>query len=307
MDNQKHMRDEFIGKMHELAKKDRNVVMVNADMGAPALDLFRLELPQNFVNVGIAEQNMIAVATGLALEGKKVYTFAIAPFTTSRCHEFIKLNAGLMKIPINILGVGAGVGYDDSGPTHHLTEDITIMRAIPNLEIYSPSYSDMAKNVSEIVYKSPNPTYTRLDRKLVPDLSKYYQYDDFTSGFKELEKGGEIAIIATGNMVHNALEIRKKFLEKGRNIGVIDIYRLKPISTDLKNTLAKYKAIVSIEEHLLDGGFGSIIAEIIMDGNLNTKLKRIGLKDYFYIYGRENIQKRCRIDVNSVVEEIEKI
>jgi transketolase len=308
MSNEKNlsMRDSFINKIYNLAKQDIEVMIVSADMGAPALDKFRLELGNQFLNVGIAEENMISVAAGLASEGKKPYTMAIMPFTTSRCHEFIKLNLGLMKIPVRVIGIGTGFSYDDSGPTHHTTEDISIMRVIPNLTIFSPSDSICAAKIAEISYKENKPTYIRLDRKIQPNI--YEESERFEEGFKELIHGENICIISTGNMVHEALKIVKDFEQRGVKIGVIDLYRLKPLNSDIIRFLSKYKKIISLEEQLLDGGFGSIISEMITDNSLQLKLKRIGLRDYIYCYGgRENIQKYCKIDTDSVIKEIEKL
>lgn len=304
--NNLSMRDAFINKIYDLAKQDRDVMIVSADMGAPALDRFRFELGNQFLNVGIAEENMISIASGLASEGKKPYTMAIMPFTTSRCHEFVKLNLGLMKISVRVIGIGAGFSYDDSGPTHHTTEDISIMRAIPNLTIWSPADSITAAKIAEISYKENKPTYIRLDRRIQPQL--YDENESFQDGFKELKQGFDICIVSTGNMVHEALKIAGDFEQRGIKIGIIDIYKLKPIDQELVKILSKYRKIVSLEEHIIDGGFGGIISEIITDNNLQVKLKRIGLRDYIYCYGgRENIQKYCKIDANSVIREIEKI
>ena len=299
--NQTSMRDAFLTRLYQLGKQDRNVVIVSADFGAPALDIIRLDLASQFVNVGIAEQNMIAIASGLALEGKKPYAFAIAPFATSRCHEFTKVDLSLMKIPVRILGVGAGFSYDDSGPTHHTTEDIAIMRALPNLEILCPADSIASAKFADISYNSDKPMYIRLDRKILPQI--YNESESFQEGFKEIKKGEEICIIATGNTVHIALEVNRRLESEGKKIGVIDLYRLKPVSPDLKKLLSNYKMIISLEEHILDGGLGSIISEIITDSNLKVNLKRIGLTKYIYAYGgRENIQKICAIDADSVIK-----
>jgi transketolase len=300
------MRDSFINEVYNFAKEDREVMIVSADMGAPSLDKFRIELGSQFLNVGIAEENMISVASGLASEGKKPYTIAIMPFTTSRCHEFIKLNLGLMKIPVRVIGIGTGFSYDDSGPTHHTTEDIAIMRAIPNLTIFSPSDSVSAAKIAKISYRENKPTYIRLDRKVQPLI--YDENETFEAGFKELRKGFDICIISTGNMVSEAIKVAKKLEETGKIIGVIDLYRLKPINPEIIKILSKYQKIISLEEQLLDGGFGSIISELITDNSLQLKLKRIGLSNYIYCYGgRENIQKVCKIDADSVVKEIERL
>jgi transketolase len=298
------MRDALFGTLYEKAKYDKDIVVVTADMGAPSLDAFRKDFPERFFNVGIAEHDMIAVATGLASEGKKVYTFAIAPFITSRCFEFTKLNAGLMKYPIKLVGVGAGFSYDDSGPTHHTTEDISIMRTIPHLEIYSPADSICAAKIAEKSVDSHAPAYLRLDRKVLPKI--YNKTDDFDKGFEEYISGKKVGIVTTGNMVHTALKVSKMFSQG--TVGVIDLYRIKPINPEIAETFEQYKNIVSLEEHLLYGGLGSLVAELIMDKEVPVKLKRIGLKDFIYAYGgRENIQKICGIDEQSVYKEVRKL
>jgi len=299
------LRDAFFNKLYDIAKQDRDVILVSADMGAPSLDKFRSDLSSQYLNVGVAEENMMAVGVGLALSGKKVFVYAIGPFATSRCYEFIKLDVSLMNTPITIISVGAGYSYDDSGPTHHLTEDISIMRIFPNMEILNPSDNIMATSFAEMAYKSNHPVYIRLDRKILPincDVS-----ESFEEGFKELKSGKDVCIVSTGNMVHNALKIHQNCLEKGKEIGVIDLYRLKPINVKkFINCLVKYEYIISCEEHLLAGGLGSILSEIIMDNKLPLKLKRIGVDDqYCYLYGRRNIQKRTGIDINDVMNEID--
>ncbi len=311
--NNKSMRDTFWDRIYDIAKEDRDLVLIDADMGAPSLDKFREDFNgRQYFSTGIAEQNMIAVAGGLAKEGKKVFTYAIAPFITSRCHEFTKLNCGLMKIPINLVGVGPGFSYDDSGPTHHLTEDISIMRAIPNLEIYCPSDNLIAKRLAKKMYCSENPAYIRLDREMLPNLSDQNgiskNREKIQAGFREFGKG-DLAIVSTGNMVHTALEVQKYYSDKNIPIGVLDLHQLKPISEEFKKNMSGYKNLVSLEEHLLDGGLGSIIAETIIDNNLLVNLKkRIGLVDYVYAYGgRKNIQELYKIDEKSVINEIDKL
>lgn len=297
------MRDSLIERIYEIAKEDPNVVFVSADMGSPAFEKFRKELGRQTVNVGIAEENMIAVAVGLGLSGKKVFTYAIAPFITSRCYEFTKVDVSLMKVPITLLGVGAGFSYDDSGPTHHTTEDISIMRALPNLEIYGPSDNLTARACADMAYASKNPVYVRMDRKTLPDI--YEEGEDFSGGFKELREGKNVCIITTGNMVHKALEAHDRLAGLGKDVGVIDLLKIKPLNPNLKDTLGKYNQLVSLEEHLLDGGLGSMMSEMITDNDMPLKLKRIGLKSYHYVYGgRDNMHKVGGIDVDTVVNTV---
>ena len=299
------MRDAFFDALYEIAKKDRNVIIVSADMGAPSLDKFRETLPSQFINVGIAEENMVTVATGLALEGKKVYLYAIMPFVTMRCYEMIKVDMSLMNIPITAVGVGAGFGYDDSGPTHHSTEDITIMRTLPNMTVLNSTDSVLARALAGISYRLPGPSYVRLDRETLPAL--YSENYDFSDGLKRFKDGEDVCIISTGNMVHTALEVSDMLAGETLKAGVIDLYRLKPVNKQLlMKELENSERIVTLEEHLLAGGLGGMMAEMLCDVDNARPLKRIGIEDkYYYAYGgRKNIQSLCGIDAPSVARRI---
>lgn len=299
------MRDAFFDKLYTLARKDPDVVLVDADMGAPSLDKFRRDCPAQFVNVGIAEQNAISVAAGLAFEGKKAFAYAIAPFITLRCYEQIKVNMGSMKIPVTAVGVGAGFSYDDSGPTHHTTEDIAIMRALPNITIMNVTDNIMAEKCAEIACKKQIPMYVRLDREPLPDI--YDKKETFEDGVSQLKKGKDICIVATGNMVHKALEVAGILKKEMLNVSVVDLYRLKPVN---KKLLLKYlnqsKRVVTLEEHLIDGGLGSIVAEVFVDNNVTLPMKRIAIPDkYCYTYGgREAIRRTIDLDTDSIVKTI---
>jgi len=293
------MRDAFFDEIYKIAQIDRDVMIVSADFSAPSLNKFVKDFPNQYVNVGIAEQSMITLATGLALEGKKVFVYAIMPFVTLRCFELIKVDVSLMNIPMRIVGVGAGFSYEESGATHHSTEDISVMRVLPNLTILSPSDSIMAGEFAKIACQMNTPVYIRLDRKILPTI--YRKGTNFSDGLTKL-KDGETYIIATGNMVHRALEVSEKI-----GAGVIDLYKIKPINERLLlDSISKAKRVVTLEEHLLAGGLGSIVAEIFTDNNVRIPLKRIGVHDkYYYLYGgRSNIQSILGLDENSVTKTI---
>jgi transketolase len=299
------MRDAFFDKIYEIAKKDSNVIVISADMGAPSLDKFRKDLASQFINVGIAEENMVTIATGLALSKKKVFIYAIMPFVTLRCYEMIKVNLSLMNVPVTCVGVGAGFSYDESGPTHHCTEDIAIMRTLPNMTILNASDSVMAAKLAEISYGIIGPSYVRLDRKILPVI--YDGKEDFSAGLKRLKKSKEMYIISSGNMVHRAKEVSERLAKFGIKAGVIDLYRLKPLNESLLlRNISEGTRLVTIEEHLLIGGLGSIIAEFLIDQRLNIPLRRFGIQDkYYYAYGgRENIQALCDLDTESITRKI---
>ena len=304
----KTMRDVFFDRLYEIAKKDKNIILVCADMGAPSLDKFRKDLSSQFLNIGIAEQNMITVSSGLALSGKNVFAYAIMPFITLRCYEQIKIDMCAMNVPMTTVGVGAGFSYDDSGPTHHTTEDIAIMRCLPNITILNVTDNVMASACAEIAYRFDSPLYIRLDRE--PFQVLYKKDEDFSKGLSCLREGKDLCIVATGNMVHKALEVAEILEKHSIKVAVVDLYRLKPINV---KTLLKFieqsEKIVTLEENLINGGIGSIIAEVLVDNNVTIPLKRIAIPDkYCYTYGgRECIRKTIGLDTNGVVKTILKL
>ena len=300
------MRDAFLNALYDIAKSDKNVIIITADNGAPSLDQFSQNLPNQFFQVGIAEQQMIGMACGMAVEGKKVYTYAIAPFVTTRVHEFNKLCLGAMNLPIVNLGVGAGYAYDIMGPTHHTTEDMTIMRSIPNMTVYSPADGSTAVCLAQISYNNPSPQYIRFDRAGIPDLYSNKEVD-FQDGLISVKGGEDVCIIATGIMVHQAIKVASELEKEGLQVGVIDLHRIKPINNDLliKN-IQKYTQIITLEEHLLAGGMGSAIAEILVDEGITIPLLRIGQHDKFVfaLGGREKIWKKNGLDVAGIIDQI---
>lgn len=300
-------RDAFWNRIYELARKDKDIVIITADMGAPSLDKFRKNLAPQFINVGIAEQNAVTLAAGLALAGKKVFIYAIAPFITLRCLEQIRVENAIIKIPITIVGVGVGFGYEDSGPTHHLIEDVAIMRAMPNIRINNVTDNVMAEYLARQCCKKKAVTdYIRLDRLSHPDI--YNGSSDFNAGLAIPREAEDYYIISSGTMVAVALKVSESLSRNKIDMGVIDIFNIPINEKKLLQLLKGVKKIVTLEEHFLAGGLGSAVAEILCDYSLLIPLKRIGIplgKGYCYKYGgREIIRKYYSIDHDSVCVEI---
>ena len=298
------MRDAFFDALYDIAKKDKRVIFVAADCGAPSLDKFREDLKDQYFTVGIAEQNMISVAAGLALEGKIVYAYAIASFASLRCYEQIKVDLCCMNLPVTVLGVGAGLAYDIMGPTHHATEDISIMRALPGMTILNPSDSIMAGNFAELSYNLPGPKYIRFDRAGIPLIYRDTKID-YSQGLVNLRKGENVCIIATGMMVHQAIKIADELSKHLIKAGVVDLYRIKPLNEESILEIAdEYENILTLEEHLMTGGIGSALIETFCDNGRDIRIKRIGICDeYHFEYGgRENLHRLCSLDKDSIVE-----
>ena len=302
------MRDVFFAGLYEIFRKDKNCVLITADNGAPTLDQFAKEFPKQYYNVGVAEQQMMGMACGMAFEGKKVYTYAIAPFVTIRCYDQNKLDMCAMNLPIVNLGVGAGYAYDIMGPSHHTVEDITVMRVLPNLVIYGPADGVTARALVNITYKDRRPQYIRFDRAGLPDLYEGRRVN-FEDGLIQVlgRETSDVTFIATGVMVNNALKVAKNLEERGVRTNVIDLYRLKPINEKLLIRLLKSsRTLVTLEEHLLAGGMGSAVLEVLSDNSVRMPTLRIGQGDRFvFDYGgREAIWEKYGLDVAGVTERV---
>ena len=295
------MRDAFISELFSRAKADRDIVLVSNDQGAVALDQFRDELAPQFINGGVSEQNIISLAAGLALSGKTVYVYSIASFIMLRCYEQIKIDLCSMDLPVTIFGVGAGYSYAMDGPTHHATEDIAIMRALSNMNIYSPADSNITTALVDVSIRCPSPMYIRMDRDKFPPI--YDVDDDFSPGFSVLRPGDDVCIVATGVMVHRAMEIAEELNKTSIEARVIDVYRLKPLNSDgIVDAIDGSRRIVTVEEHTVHGGLGSIMAELLIDYDIRIPLKRFAVQDhYLYCYGgRADLHKERGLDKESI-------
>jgi len=298
----KAMRDTFLASLYEKMKTDKTIFFVTADFGAPMLDKIRQDYPDRFINVGIAEQNLVNVATGLALEGFSVYSYAIAPFITMRCYEQIRVNVSVLSqvrdMNINFIGVGAGVSYAMSGPTHHCLEDLSIMATLPNIEVFSPSDYKLAETYVERTLEIKKPKYIRFDAK--PMVAIQDKIVDFKDGFRVLQTGKKLAIISTGYMSQKAFNIAKEF-----NITLIDLYLLSNFNqSKLKSILSKIDTIITIEEAFKSSG--GLDAQI----NFNFKDKSIinlgfDKKYTFEIGSREFIHEKNNLGVDDIIKYIE--
>ena len=310
MPEKKTMRDCFIEGLCKRMKQDKSIFFLCADFGSPKLDKLREKFPDRFINVGIAEQNLINIATGLALEGFTVYAYAIAPFLIMRAYEQIRINlslhAQLKKININLVGVGAGLSYDVSGPTHHCLEDITIMRALPNIEVISPSDWVLAEKFIDYSIKVKKPKYLRFDGKPLPKIYNGSERVKIGNGFYEFRKGSRVCFVSTGIMTHKALNASKILSKQGISAGVIDIFMLKPINADaLYGILKKYEAIVVLEEAFINkGGLDSLILGILNSKRSKIKVKNMGFSDsyVFDIGGRDYLHKLNKLDEASIIK-----
>jgi transketolase len=299
------MRDAFFATLLPELKKNRNLLVLSNDQGAPSLDRYREECPGQFINMAISEQNMISVAAGLALSGKKVFVYGIAPFVTLRCYEQIKIDLCTMRLPVCIVGVGCGYGYAVDGPTHHATEDLSAMRALAEMMILCPSDPRSVAILVPVTVAHPGPLYLRLDRESIA-LPVHPWVEGSVHGFSVLREGRDLSIIACGNMVARSLEVASRLEPQGIQAQVIDCYQVKPIGPRLAHRLAGIPRVVTLEEHTIHGGLGGAILELLAAQNQLVPVKCFGVGDeQLYAYGaRRDLHWQRGLDAGTLARSI---
>lgn len=301
------MRDTFVRTLLEIAKKDKNVYIITGDLGFGVLKPFWTELPNQIINAGIAEQNMTSIAAGLAMQGKIVYTYSIGNFPTLRCIEQIRNDCAYHNANVKVVCVGGGFVYGSLGMSHHATEDIAMMRSLPDVTVLAPGDLVEAEAATKAIYEQQGTCYLRLGRG--GEQRIHSKVENFAIGKAiEIQKGEKVAIFSTGAIfdeVHQACENLKT---QGMEPTVYTFPTIKPIDKKVILECAKmHQAIVTVEEHNLSGGFGSAVAEVLaeVDG-VKAKLVRIGLNDkYSCIVGSQKyLRKQYLIDAKTITEKV---
>jgi transketolase len=257
------MRNEFVRTLTELAREDPRVVLITGDLGFGVLTDFAKQFPAQYVNAGVAEQNMTGLAAGMALDGKIVFTYSIANFPTLRPLEQIRNDACYHSANVKIVAVGGGFSYGGLGFSHHATEDLAIMRALPNITVVAPGDPVEVAGATRAVWKQPGTCYLRLGRGGEPRVHE--GTIDFRIGrATELASGRDAAIVSTGGMLPNAAAARRLLQAAGLNVGLYSMHTLKPIDRTLLDELARsVPLIVTAEEHSTVGGLGGAVAEVL--------------------------------------------
>ena len=252
----------------EEAKKDRDIIVVCTDSrGSAKLGSYPEELPEQFVEIGIAEQNSVTVSAGMAYMGKKVFIMGPASFYSSRAAEQIKVDVAYSHNNVTVIGISGGISYGALGATHHSVQDIALMRAIPGLTVLIPSDGVQMKKITKELLKNPRPTYIRVGRNPVPVI-----YDETSSveigKANWLKNGKDMGIIACGQLVHTALEVAEDLEKEGIYISVVDMHTIKPFDTQAVQEMAeKCGSILTLEEHSIYGGLGGRVAEAVSKMN----------------------------------------
>jgi len=298
------MRDAFVRALTRLAIKDHNVILITGDLGFGVLTKFAEDYPEQYLNAGIAEQNMTGLAAGMALEGKVVFTYSIANFPTLRCLEQIRNDACYHNANVKVVAVGGGFAYGSLGISHHATEDLAIMRALPGMTVVAPGDPNEAEAATEQIYSTPGTCYLRLGRG--GEALVHPRIFDFKVG-KALRvvEGKDIVLISTGGVLKEAADACNKLCIMGYDAGLISMHTLKPLDEQCIMQVARSaRLVITVEEHSVIGGLGGAVAEVVAQLPLSKAvLRMVGLRAGFssVVGDQEYLRAQYGIDSDAIV------
>lgn len=305
LDNKIATRESFGKALVELGKENENVVVLTADLaGATKTSLFEKEFPDRFINVGIAEQNMIGISAGLATTGKIPFASTFAMFAAGRAYDQIRNSVAYPKLNVKICGTHAGVTVGEDGATHQMLEDLSLMRSIPNMTVLCTSDDVQTKWAIKEMEKIDGPVYIRLARVATPVI--YDENQKFEIGkMVQIGDGTDATVFATGVEVAEALKAKEELEKENINIRVVDVHTIKPIDREMIIKCAKEtKKLITIEDHSVIGGLGTAVCEVLSE-EYPTKVVRMGMQDKFGKSGKaEQLLKYFKLDSEAIIEKV---
>lgn len=305
LDNKIATRESFGKALVELGKGNENVVVLTADLaGATKTSLFEKEFPDRFINVGIAEQNMIGISAGLATTGKIPFASTFAMFAAGRAYDQIRNSVAYPKLNVKICGTHAGVTVGEDGATHQMLEDLSLMRSIPNMTVLCTSDDVQTRWAIKEMAKIDGPVYIRLARVATPVI--YNENQKFEIGkMVQIGDGTDATVFATGVEVAEALKAKEELEKKNINIRVVDVHTIKPIDREMIIKCAREtKKLITIEDHSIIGGLGTAVCEVLSE-ECPTKVVRMGMQDRFGKSGKaEQLLKYFKLDSEAIIEKV---
>jgi transketolase len=276
------VRTAFFETLGEIASRDPRIMLLVGDLGFGVVESFARRFPAQFVNVGVAEQNMTGLACGLALSGKTVFTYSIANFPTLRCLEQIRNDVCYHRASVVVVSVGGGLAYGSLGATHHATEDLAVMRAIPEMRVVAPGDPFEVREATAALIREPGPAYLRLGRVGEPILHGAATAFELGKAIV-LRDGRDVTLISTGGTLKLALDAAETLAASGIQARVVSMHTLKPLDSACVLAAARETpAVVTIEEHSILGGLGSAVAEVLAESDLpKVRFRRLGLPPEF--------------------------
>lgn len=275
------MQKAYMRALCEIAGKDRNVLSLLADSGTEYDELFRKYFPDQQLDFGIAEENMVSAAAGLAMCGKIPFVYTAGAFLAYRSFEFIRDDVCFQNLNVKIVGMGAGLSWSTLGVTHHTTEDLGALRSLPNLTIFSPSCPRETEKVVRAAYELRGPVYIKIGMNNEPEV--YPDDYEFVTGRQYLlREGKDACIFATGGIVAEVLAAAELLAGEGVDAAVVNVPTIAPFDAEyVLGAARKYPVIFTVEEHSITGGLGSVAAEVLAEGGANVRFRRIGLDNCF--------------------------
>ncbi len=305
LDNKIATRESFGKALVELGKGNENVVVLTADLaGATKTSLFEKEFPDRFINVGIAEQNMIGISAGLATTGKIPFASTFAMFAAGRAYDQIRNSVAYPKLNVKICGTHAGVTVGEDGATHQMLEDLSLMRSIPNMTVLCTSDDVQTRWAIKEMAKIDGPVYIRLARVATPVI--YDENQKFEIGkMVQIGDGTDATVFATGVEVAEALKAKEELEKENINIRVVDVHTIKPIDREMIIKCAREtKKLITIEDHSIIGGLGTAVCEVLSE-ECPTKVVRMGMQDRFGKSGKaEQLLKYFKLDSQAIIEKV---
>lgn len=298
-------RQSYGEELAKLGEENENIVVLDADLSsATKTGVFAKKFPERFVNVGIAEQNLMGVAAGLSTFGKIPYASTFAVFAAGRAYEQIRNSIAYPKLNVKICATHAGVTVGEDGATHQMLEDLSLMRGLPNMTVISTSDDIQTKWAVREISKIDGPVYLRLCRMATPVIYDENEHFEIGKGV-QIGEGTDASIIATGVTVSEALKAQEILKENGVDVRVIDIHTIKPIDRELIVKCAKEtKRIITIEDHNIIGGLGSVVCEVLSE-EYPTKVERMGIQDSFGRSGKaDELLRYYKIDSTAIVNKV---
>ena len=275
------MRNAFADEVTRLAAEDPRVMLLSGDIGNRLFDKLRAQSPQQFMNCGVAEANMMGVAAGMGLSGLRPIVYTITPFTTTRCLEQIRVDVAYHESPVIIVGTGSGLSYASLGPTHHSLEDFAIFRAIPNLQILAPWDAPSLRVLLREALASGRPTYIRIGKKGEKDIATKEQVPSVGGGLT-LRDGSDVCLVALGTVASEAISAAERLASEGIRAEVVLAHTVKPVPAALFDALlARHKLIVTVEEHSRIAGFGESLISHAAANGLTNRIEALGTGDAF--------------------------
>lgn len=300
------MQRAYITALYELMKSDERVCSLLSDSGTDYDEMMAAEFPAQCFNFGIAEQGKVAIAAGMASCGKIPFVYTSGAFLAYRAYEFIRDDVCLQNLNVKLVGMGSGTSWRTLGPSHHTTEDIAVLRVLPNLRIFSPSTPLEASACVRWAYEFEGPVYIRLG---MSGETEYFESDETLSPYMYpmLTQGRDVAMFITGSILYEAMQAKDLLGEQGVSTSIVDVHTIKPLNAaSVLDTASKFPCICTLEEHNVQGGLGGAIAEVLMESGYRGKYKRFGLRDCFAKgYGtQEEVRQQNGLDAQSIANGI---